>query len=124
MNFNTQRPIYRQIADYCFARILSGDWRPGEKVASVRELALQMTVNTHTVLKAFEYLQNHQVIEPRRGMGYYLAEDAPKRVRATLREEFFETAMPEFFEQMRLLGIEIDDIVKAWHEKFARGNSA
>ena len=66
MNFTNQRPIYRQIADYCFARILSGDWKPGERVASVRELAVQMTVNTHTVLKAFENIQNHQEIEARR----------------------------------------------------------
>lgn len=117
MNFNNQRPIYRQIADYCFARILSGDWKPGERVASVRELAVQMTVNTHTVLKAFEYLQNHQVIEPRRGMGYYLADDAPQKVRQTLREDFFETTMPDFFEQMRLLSFDIEDIIKAWHER-------
>ncbi len=118
MNFNNQRPIYRQIADYCFARILSGDWKPGERVPSVRELAVQMTVNTHTVLKAFEYLQTHNVIEPRRGMGYYLADDAPQKVRDTLREEFFETAMPEFFEQMQLLGISLEEVTAAWRDRY------
>lgn len=116
MNFNTQRPIYRQIAEYCFARILSADWKPGERVPSVRELAMLMTVNTHTVLKAFDFLQAHNVIEPRRGMGFYLAADAQERVHATLREEFFETTLPDIFEQMDMLGITPDEIAAAWRE--------
>ena len=48
MDFKTDKPIYRQIVDYCFACILTRKWLPGEKVPSVREMALQMAVNTHT----------------------------------------------------------------------------
>ncbi len=114
MDFNTQRPIYRQIVDYCFARIVGGEWQEGNRVPSVRELALQMTVNTHTVLKAFDYLQQHNVIEPRRGMGFYVAPDAKERVNATLREEFFTTVLPDMFAQMRMLGITIGDITEVW----------
>lgn len=110
MNFNTDKPIYRQIIDYSFGCILSGAWQPEEKVPSVRDLAVQMAVNTHTVLKAFEFLQQHAIIAPRRGMGYFLAADARERVEATRREEFFTTTLPALFREMKMLGISIDDI--------------
>ncbi len=50
MEFKPDKPIYRQIIDYAFGCILSGGWRPGEKVPSVRELAVELAVNSHTVL--------------------------------------------------------------------------
>lgn len=111
MNFKTDRPIYRQIIDYAFARIMSGEWLPEQKVPSVRELAVQMAVNSHTVLKAYEYLQNENIIYPRRGMGFFLAEDAKENVNAARRHEFYTTTLNELFEEMDMLGISIDDIV-------------
>lgn len=43
--FRTDRHIYRQIVDYACALILKGQWLPGEKIPSVRELAVGMGVN-------------------------------------------------------------------------------
>ena len=53
---------------------------PGEKIPSVRELAVGMGVNSHTVLKAFDELQQQGLITPRRGMGFFLADNAPRLV--------------------------------------------
>lgn len=114
MEFKTDRPIYRQIAEFCFACILSGAWREGEKVPSVREMSVDMSVNTHTVLKAYEYLQLHGIIEPRRGMGYFLADDARIKVNTTRKEDFFTVSAPELFEQMELLGITETDLIDAY----------
>lgn len=116
MNFKSDRPIYRQIVDYCFNCILSEAWKAGERVPSVRELALSMSVNTHTVLKAYEFLQNHEIIESRRGMGYYLCAEALEKVNSTRREEFFESVVPDLFQQMRLLGISIEELIMAYEE--------
>ncbi len=114
MDFNPQRPIYRQIVDFCFARILNDDWRGDERIPSVRELAIKLTVNTHTVLKAFDYLQQHEIISPRRGLGFFVATDAKERIAATLRSEFFATTLPDVFKQMDLLQIPFDDIAAAY----------
>lgn len=115
MDFNNQRPIYRQIVDFCFARILNDEWQGDERIPSVRELAIKLTVNTHTVLKAFDYLQQHKIITPRRGLGFYVAIDAKERIAATLRSEFFATTLPGIFEQMKLLQISFDEIAEAYH---------
>lgn len=117
MDFKTDRPIYLQIVDYCFGRIMSGAWIEGEKIPSVRELAVQMAVNTHTVLKAFDYLQQHSLIAPRRGMGYFLSEDAKSRVDELRREEFFESTLNDLFSEMEMLGIDINQVVEHWNNR-------
>lgn len=117
MNFNDNKPIYRQIIDYCYSCILSDDgWQPDQKIPSVREMAQQLIVNTHTVLKAFEYLQANDIIRPRRGMGYFLAPDAVERVMSARRRDFYEETLPELFRQMDMLGISLDDLAEHYRK--------
>ena len=111
MEFNNNKPIYRQIVDYCFGQILLGNWAADQKIPSVRELSVVMGVNSHTVLKAYEFLQNEMIIAPRRGMGFYLAPDALKLVNAAQREEFFDTTLVDVYKDMCLLGISVDELV-------------
>jgi len=115
MEFRTDKPIYKQIIDYAFGCIIGGGWKPGEKVPSVRELAVDLAVNSHTVLKAYDHLQGQGIIVSRRGMGFYLAEDAPERVNAERREEFFENTLIDVFESMESLGISIDEIIERYN---------
>lgn len=110
MEFNDNKPIYRQIVDYAFNRIIEGEWPPGEKIPSVRELAADLGVNTRTVLKAMEDLQDANVIEPRRGMGFMLAADASSKVTEARRREFFEVTLPAMAEEMRRLGITPEEV--------------
>ena len=114
MEFKTDRPIYRQIIDYAFGCILGGGWTPGAKAPSVRELAVELAVNSHTILKAYDHLQDNGIIVPRRGMGFFLAEDARERVDVERRREFFDSELHEVFARMDMLGIGIDEIVEAY----------
>lgn len=115
MEFNETTPIYKQIIDYCFRNITSEAWRAEQRIPSVREMAVELTVNSHTVLKAYEYLQSHSIIAPRRGMGFYLEPDARTKVEQMRREEFFDTELPRMFATMRMLGIDISDITPLWN---------
>ena len=112
MEFNSNKPIYRQIIDYCFGRILTGVWIPGERVPSVREMSVELAVNSHTVLKAYEYLQSEGLIASRRGMGFYLDAEALGTVNRLRREEFFSTTLVELSKEMKLLGIYPEDLVE------------
>ena len=105
MDFANDKPIYRQIVDYCYARILAREWPPGERIPSVRELAVMLQVNTHTVLKALETLQDEEIIVPRRGMGYILVPEAAEKTAEARRREFFATTLPSLRREMELLGI-------------------
>lgn len=116
MEFNDNKPIYRQIVDYAFNCIIEGEWPPGEKIPSVRELAADLGVNTRTVLKAMDYLQYTGVIEPRRGMGFMLAADASAKVTEARRRDFFEVTLPAVAEEMKRLGITPEELFQ--HLKF------
>ncbi|MBD5185651.1 MAG: GntR family transcriptional regulator [Bacteroidales bacterium] len=113
MEFTNNKPIYKQIADYAFSCILSGEWKPQERVPSVRELAVQLAVNNNTVLKAMDFLQAREVIYPKRGMGFFLAADAPERVMAARREEFFSTTLEAVRSEMEMLGITPEEVAEA-----------
>lgn len=117
VEFTSDKPIYRQIIDYAFACILGGGWQSGQKVLSVRELAVALAVNTHTVLKAYDELQAHGIIVPRRGMGFFLADDAQARVHAEQNQEFFDTTLTEIFTRMESLGIDFAQL-EAAYKKF------
>lgn len=117
MEFNDSKPIYRQIIDLCFENVLSGRWRPDERIPSVRELAIALAVNSHTVLKAMDYLQAHDIIFPRRGMGYYLSADARIKVEEARRQDFFENRLESMFREMDMLGISIDEILAHWQTR-------
>ncbi|MDE5871206.1 MAG: GntR family transcriptional regulator [Muribaculaceae bacterium] len=110
MEFNDNKPIYRQILDYAFNCILTGAWRVGEMIPSVRELTSELGVNNRTVLKAFDELQNLKVIEPRRGLGFLLSGNGVDIIRKEKRREFFENTIPEIIDEMRILGISPEEV--------------
>ncbi len=110
MEFKDNQAIYLQIGDFLGERILRGLIRPGERVPSVRELAVELAVNPNTVVRTFEHLTAHGVIRNQRGMGYFAAEDSAERVREMMRKEFFEKKLPELLLQMELLGLKLDDL--------------
>lgn len=111
MEFNDNKPIYRQIADYAYNAILSGQWEPEAIIPSVRELSAQLGVNSRTVLKAMEQLQNSGIITMRRGLGFQLSPDAPARVTQVRREEFFSQTLPAIADEMTRLGLTASDIL-------------
>ena len=95
MEFKTNKPIYQQIVDFCFSKILTREWRAEERVVSVRELSTQLAVNSRTLLKAYEYLQTEDIIYPERGMGFYLSKDAVKKVMRIQKKEFFDNQLAD-----------------------------
>ena len=116
MDFKTNKPIYQQIVDFCFSKILTREWRAEERVVSVRELSTQLAVNSRTVLKAYEYLQAEGIIYPERGMGFYLSKDAVKKVMRIQKKEFFENQLANMFRSMELLGISIEEITERYNK--------
>ncbi len=116
IEFNDNKPIYRQILDFAYHSILSGVWAEGEMIPSVRELTSELGVNNRTVLKALDELQALKVIEPRRGMGFRLANNGVEIVRKEKQRDFFEKALPEIIEQMKILEIPLEEVAKRLSE--------
>ena len=91
----------------------------GERVPSVRELAVELAVNPNTVVRTFEHLTDEQVIKNQRGVGYFATEDAIERVKKIMRDEFFDKNLPDLIRQMELLDLKIEDLRPFFEEKMA-----
>jgi DNA-binding transcriptional regulator YhcF (GntR family) len=110
MNFREQQAIYLQIADYVCENILLKKWPAGEKLISIRDLAVEIQVNPNTVQRAYDFLQQKDIISNKRGVGYFIESDAEKKVKAYRKEMFLDTELPQLFRNMFLLGLSFKDI--------------
>lgn len=120
MEFNEREPIYLQIAGVVAENILTGKWQPGEKILSVRDLAVAQEVNPNTVMRSYELLQEMEIVSNRRGHGLYVAEDGLKKVIAWKKQDFVRDALPEFLKTVFLLGISMDEIRKQYDQYAAK----
>jgi GntR family transcriptional regulator len=114
MEFRENEAIYLQIAAYISEHILLGTWAQDDKIPSVRELAIQLEVNPNTVVRAYEYLQNKEVIYNKRGIGFYTTDDAAEKIKVYSKERFLGQELPELFRNMYLLGIKMDELEKRY----------
>ena len=67
------RPMYQQIVDQITARVMAGDWLPGQALPSIRELAADSGVSVITVKRAYEDLERAGLIATRQGTGSVVA---------------------------------------------------
>ncbi len=114
MIYHNERAIFVRIAERICDDILAGKYAEESRVPSVRELAAEYEVNTNTALRAFDILQRDGILAQQRGIGMLVERGARRRIRAARRKAFLEQDMPDFFRRLRLLGMNIDDVVKAW----------
>jgi len=114
MEFRDNEAIYLQIAHSVSENILLGKWIPDEKIPSVRDLAAEMQVNPNTVIRTYEFLQNKEIIYTKRGLGFFVSDDAVEKIKKYKKEQFLEIDLPAVFKDMYLLGIGIDDITKRY----------
>ena len=110
MQFSEPKGIYLQIADRIRERILRGEWKSGERIPSIRELAVELGVNPNTVTKSYQKLLDRELISNQRGRGYFVSENAADRALREMREEFMRAELPRIIAAMRLLGIGMEEI--------------
>lgn len=119
MQFRESQAIYLQIADFVCEKILLKEWTPGERIPSVRELAVQLEVNPNTVMRTYEFLQQQAIIFNQRGIGFFTAPDAIKQATQYRKAAFIEKDLPQVFRSLFLLGMDPDEL-KPRYEKYKK----
>lgn len=110
VDFKSTKGIFQQIADTLSHRILEGQLSAGERVPSVRDLAEEFEVNRNTLLRTYSLLSDAGIIENRRGVGFFVAEDAAERIRSNEKKAFFDNELPDFMDKVRMLKLTTDDL--------------
>lgn len=102
------RPMYLQIIDQIRLRIAVGDWQPGFKLPSIRELAISTRVSVITVKRAYQELENEGVIVTQQGKGSFVAQIDDLGLR--LREEELDQQLSEAIGIARSLGLDTEEL--------------
>jgi DNA-binding transcriptional regulator YhcF (GntR family) len=121
MDFRQNQPIYLQIAEYVCEQILLGKWKLGDKILSIRDIAVEMEVNPNTVQRAYDFLQQQGIITNKRGVGYFTEDNAMEKILAFRREQFMENELPVFLRNLYLLKIDMKDL-KIQYDLFVKNN--
>lgn len=121
MEFKDNPAIYIQIAEYVCEQILLKKWKLGEKIISIRDLAVEMEVNHNTVQRAYDLLQQQNIIVNKRGIGYFTENDAMERILNFRREQFIENELPVFMRNIFLLKLDFTEIKKLY-DQFVKDN--
>lgn len=113
MNWNDDQPIYRQLRDKIVALIISGSFKEGEVLPSVRQVSSDYQINHITVSKAYQELVDMGLVEARRGMGMYVLEGAQQKLHTVEKEKFISAEVPALLARMRQLGISKKELIAA-----------
>ncbi len=109
--FDGTEPIYIQIADQIRADIIAGRLNAGDQVMSTTQYATTYRINPATAAKAFAELVAEGVLYKQRGVGMFVADGAPERLRAERRNAFFADRLDPVLAEARMLGIEPADLL-------------
>ena len=112
--FDNERPIYIQLVEMIRIDIVSGKYQKGQKLPSVRELALIMKVNPNTMQKALAELENEKLIYTERTNGKYVTEDE-KLIEKT-KKELAQEKVNNYLKSMENIGINHELAIKYLQE--------
>ncbi|HJD35011.1 MAG TPA: GntR family transcriptional regulator [Candidatus Mediterraneibacter tabaqchaliae] len=103
-NLDDSRPIYLQLMERIQHDIISGVYQPGDKLPSVRDLALDAAVNPNTMQKALSELERSGLVYSHRTSGRFITDDSSllKKIKTDLAQEYISG----FLGQMRHLGLD------------------
>ncbi|MBQ2003608.1 MAG: GntR family transcriptional regulator [Peptococcaceae bacterium] len=121
MEFQSNIPIYLQIMDDIKQQIVSGKLKPGDKLVSVRDLAMQYGVNPNTMQKALSELEWEKLLYTMRTAGRYVTEDAA--LIGVLREQLAQERIIGLLNELQQLGYQNEEILNLL-QRYMKGEIA
>jgi len=110
IDFKSTKGIFQQIADNLCHQILEGKLPPGDRVPSVRDLAIEFEVNRNTLLRTYAILQDAGIIDNKRGIGFFVSDNALEIILKTEKQAFFNHEFPEFIQKVKVLKLTTNDL--------------
>ena len=109
-DLDNNRPIYLQLMEKIQQDIISGVYHAGDRLPSVRELALEASVNPNTMQKALSELERNGLVHTQRTSGRFITED--KTMLKQLKTELAAIHIQDFLNTMKQLGFPPEEILE------------
>ncbi len=112
--FDNQRPIYIQLVEKLKLEIVSGRLKPGDRISSVRDLAIAFKVNPNTMQKALLDLESQGLIYTERTNGKFVTED--EKLIEKVKMDFAKEKVNQYISDMKNIGITFEESIKYLQE--------
>jgi GntR family transcriptional regulator len=112
-------PFYRQIIDQVLLGIAAGRLLAGDRLPTVRQLAIDLKVNTNTVSRAYRELEIRGVVRTHRGTGTFVATDPGVAENEAKRLEYVERFCDQVVAEAGNLGFSLDEVVEALRDRLS-----
>jgi len=119
--YDADKPIYLQIIDRISRGIVRGDINPGDKLPSVREMAIQSGVNPNTIQRTYSELERMEIVETKRGQGTFVTENLGMVVQ--LKRSMQASVVENFVKSMREIGVVESEIINSVEEFLSKGEA-
>ncbi|MFD1707760.1 GntR family transcriptional regulator [Siminovitchia sediminis] len=109
-DYEASKPIYIQIMEKVFQQIIRGEINPGDKLPSVREMAVQSGVNPNTIQRSYAEMERMGIVETKRGQGTFVINR--ESIVEELRDSMQTEVIGQFVRSMEELGYTKQQIIK------------
>jgi len=109
-------PVYRQIIDQVMGGIASGALIGGDQLPTVRQAAVDLSINPNTVVRAYRELEIRGVLDTQQGTGTFISYEPVKRDDAE-RERQLNQIVSEFVARAGTAGFTVEDLLEQLHER-------
>jgi GntR family transcriptional regulator len=108
-DFQSSKPIYMQIVDKIVIDIVRGKQKLGDKLPSVREMAVQMGVNPNTIQRTYSELERMSIVETRRGQGTFVVEN--QELLSDMKNSLQMEIIKSFVQKMTEMGVSNEQMI-------------
>jgi GntR family transcriptional regulator len=124
LDSSTGVPFYRQIIDQVLLAVGDGRLKPGTQLPTVRQLAVDLSVNLNTVAKAYREMEIRGIVQTQQGTGTFIAARTGAKVRE--KRKAVQDLLDRLIANGEALGVPLEDLVEALAERAekARGREA
>lgn len=109
-------PVYRQIIDQVLAGIAAGRLAPGDQLPTVRQVAVDLSINPNTVMRAYRELEIRGVLDSQQGTGTFIAEQKIQSDEVERRQRLNQL-VGEFVARAGSAGFTIEELLEEFHDR-------
>jgi GntR family transcriptional regulator len=114
-------PVYAQLERGIRSAIATGRLAVGDRLPTVRQLAVDLRVNANTVAKVYAFLERAGVLETRRGVGTFIAARTPTPQEEALRRTEMHRLVDRFLAELSHHGFHVDDVLSEIERRRQQG---
>ena len=114
LDAHTGVPVYRQLIDQVLAAIARGVLRTGDQLPTVRQVAVDLTINPNTVLRAYREMEIRGILDTQQGAGTFIAEQKSPAPPEERQRQLAQLA-GEFIARAGSLGLTLAELLDHLH---------